>query len=316
MADRDEHAVDLALGDGAGLYVLELHAAYLERVLGAGDVFEDAVPDHLDLGMLEQPVLQNLFSAKRVAPVHDRDLGGKIGEEQCLFDRGIAAADHDHFLVAIEEAVAGRAGRHAIAFEFLFGGQIEPARLRAGRDDERVGEIDVAGIADQLEGPLRQFHLVHVVGDDAGADMLGLRLHLLHQPGSLDDVGEAGIVLDVGGDRELAAGLHALNQDRLQHGARGIDGGGVAGRSRADDHDFGVGRLCHACFRPPGGRRRAHRRRRRPDVWPALLPCPMYGFRRAMQDTQPVAPTGWPVHAITFSRVRNIVSRNIISRYE
>ena len=35
-----------------------------------------------------------------------------------------------------------------------------------------------------------------------------------------------------------------------------------------------------------------------------------------MQDTQPVAPTGRPIHAITFSRVRNIVSRNIISRYE
>ena len=54
-----------------------------------------------------------------------------------------------------------------------------------------------------------------------------------------------GIVLDVGGDGELAAGLDALDQHRLQHGARGIDRGGVAGRARADDQDLGVGRLCH-----------------------------------------------------------------------
>ena len=54
-----------------------------------------------------------------------------------------------------------------------------------------------------------------------------------------------GIVLDVGGDGELAAGLDALDQDRLQHGARRIDGGRVAGRARADDDDLGVGGLAH-----------------------------------------------------------------------
>jgi DNA-binding Lrp family transcriptional regulator len=35
-----------------------------------------------------------------------------------------------------------------------------------------------------------------------------------------------------------------------------------------------------------------------------------------MQDTQPVAPTGRPASVITISGARNIVSRNIISRYE
>jgi hypothetical protein len=136
----------------------------------------------------------------------------KLVEEQRLLDGGVAAADHHNFLVAIEEPVAGRAGGHAIALEFLFRGQIEPARLRAGCDDQRVGEVDVAGIADQPERPLRQFHLVHMIGNDARADVRGLRLHLLHQPGTLDDIGKARIVLDVGGDRQLAARLHALNQ--------------------------------------------------------------------------------------------------------
>ena len=90
---------------------------------------------------------------------------------------------------------------------------------------------------------------VTMVGDDLGADMLGLLLHLLHQPGALDDVGEARIVLDVGGDGQLAARLHARDQHRLEHGARGIDGGGVAGGAGPDDHEFGVGGIAHRLIR-------------------------------------------------------------------
>ena len=75
--------------------------------------------------------------------------------------------------------------------------------------------------------------------------MLGLLLHLLHQPGALDDVGIAGIVFDIGGDGELAAGLDALDQDRLEHGARRIDRGGVASRTGPDNDDLGMGRFRH-----------------------------------------------------------------------
>jgi hypothetical protein len=78
-------------------------------------------------------------------------------------------------------------------------------------------------------GRLERSALTDDVADELGADMLGLGLHLLHQPGALDDVGEARIVLDIGGDGQLAAGLDAGDQHGLQQGARGIDGGGVAG---------------------------------------------------------------------------------------
>ena len=67
------------------------------------------------------------------------------------------------------------------------------------------------------------------------------------------DVGEARIILDVGGDGELAARLAALDQHRLQHGARRIDGGGVAGGPGPQDDDFGVlGR--HGWQNPDGPR--------------------------------------------------------------
>ena len=83
-------------------------------------------------------------------------LRGEVGQEQRFLDRGVAAADHDDFLAAVEEAVAGGAGGDAVALELLLGRKVEPARLRAGRDDQRVGEIDVAGIAVEPERALRQ----------------------------------------------------------------------------------------------------------------------------------------------------------------
>ncbi len=77
---------------------------------------------------------------------------------------------------------------------------------------------------------MSEINLGDHVEDDPGADMLGLLLHLLHQPGALDDIGKARIVLHIGCDRHLAAGLDALDQDRLQHGAGGIDRGRIACR--------------------------------------------------------------------------------------
>ena len=84
-----------------------------------------------------------------------------------------------------------------------------------------------------------------MIGDKPGADMGRLFLHLLHQPRTLDHLGKARVVLHIGGDGELAAGLDALDEDRLQHGARSIDRSRVAGRAGADDHELGVDGLPH-----------------------------------------------------------------------
>ena len=82
--------------------------------------------------------------------------------------------------------------------------------------------------------------------DDFRADVQGLGLHLLHQPGALDGLGEAGIVLDVGGDGQLAAGLETGDDDGVQRGAGGVDGGGPAGGAGADDGDADGTSLGHA----------------------------------------------------------------------
>ena len=77
------------------------------------------------------------------------------------------------------------------------------------------------------------------------ADMLRLRAHLLHEPGTLDDVGEARIVLHVGGDGQLAAGVDARRSAparawRAPHRSRPC-----TRRTRADDDDLGVGGIGH-----------------------------------------------------------------------
>ena len=172
--------------------------------------------------MGEEAVLQDALGLEFVAPVNHGDFAGEIGEEEGFFDRGVAAADDQHLPVAVEEAVAGGAGGNAEALEILFRWQVQPLGLGAGADDQRIAGIDLAAVALQPDGLVLQADLGDGVGNDFGADMLGLGLHFLHQPGALDDFGKAGVVLNIGGDGELAAGLDALNKDRLQHGAGGV----------------------------------------------------------------------------------------------
>ena len=165
-----------------------------------------------------------------------------VGHVNGFLDRGIAAADHRDRLAAVEEAIAGGAGRDPPALQLLLAREVEPARLGAGGDHHRVAGVDGAAVADQSEGTPREIDLDDRVPHHLGADMLGLGLHLLHQPGALDDLGEAGIILDVGRDGQLAAGLDALDDDRREAGAGAVNGGGESGGSGAEDqHAGGMG---------------------------------------------------------------------------
>ena len=73
-----------------------------------------------------------------------------------------------------------------------------------------------AGVERQAEGARLEVDLGDGVEDDLGAEALGLLAEDLHQLGALDAVLEAGVVLDFGRDRELAAGLRALDDERLE----------------------------------------------------------------------------------------------------
>src|SRR5882672_7939735 len=109
---------------------------------------------------------------------------------------------------------------------------------RACADDQRLAIVDVAAVADALERTPRKVDLDDGVADHPRANMGGLRAHLLHQPGTLNDRGEAGIVFDIGGDGHLPAGLQTVDQDRLGIGPRGIDRGRVTRRSGTNDQNL------------------------------------------------------------------------------
>ena len=122
-----------------------------------------------------------------------------------LLDRGIAAPDHGYRLAAEKEPVAGRAGRDAKAFERLFTCEAQIFGLRPGCKNDRLRGEDAPAVAANDERPLSELERDHVFALDPRPHVIGLRPHLLHQPGSLDRIGEAGIILHIGGGHQLAA---------------------------------------------------------------------------------------------------------------
>jgi len=177
--------------------------------------------------------------------MNERHLGRVVREIKRLLDGGVAAA-HDHDLLAAEkEAIAGGARRHAAAAETLLARQAEPFGGSAGGDDQCLGLIAVARVADADERPAVEIDLDDGVEEQLGADMLGLLLHLLHEPRALDYIGKARIVLDIRGDGELTARLDALHQKRFEVCPRGIDCRRVAGWSRPQNKYFTAMSCCH-----------------------------------------------------------------------
>jgi len=114
--------------------------------------------------------------------VDDRDLGGELRQEERLLHRRVAAPDHDHLTVAVEGAVAGGAVGDAAAVQRALRLEPELARCRAGGDDHGLRQVLVAPDVD-LEGALGEVDACDVVGEELGAETLGLGTELGHHLG-------------------------------------------------------------------------------------------------------------------------------------
>ena len=196
-----------------------------------------------------------LRGAEVFAAVDDRDLGGEAREEERLFHGGVAAADDGDLFAGGEEAVAGGAGADAVADEGLLGGEVEPARGGAGGDDERAG-VDGLLADGELEGVLGESTAARWAMRELGAEAGGLLLHVLDELGALDAFGPAGEVFDERGDGELAAGLVAFEDERLEVGAGGVDGGGESGAAGAEDDGVASRVFRHMDYLSVNARRR------------------------------------------------------------
>ena len=173
----------------------------------------------------------------------DGDLGREPGQEGGLLERGVTAADHHQLAAPVEETVAGGAGRDPAAEVLALAGQPEHLGLGAGGDDQ--GLAAVLHVLDP--GPERrpgQLDLGGVGADELGTEALGLLAHLAHQLGPEDPGREAGVVLDLGGEHELAAGLRTFQDDRPEVRPGGVEGRGQPGRAGADDQHRSAGAGC------------------------------------------------------------------------
>jgi hypothetical protein len=190
--------------------------------------------EELDLRVGDGALEHDAGGAEVFGAVDDRDLGGEAGEEDGFFHGGVAAADDGDLLAGGEEAVAGGAGADAEADEGLLGGKVEPAGARSdAMMRERVWtmslpRVRVKGVGGEVDGG-------EVGHAELGAEAGGLLLHVLDELGTLDAFGPAGKVFDEGGDGELAAGLVAFEDEGLEVGAGGVDGGGEACAAGAED---------------------------------------------------------------------------------
>ena len=183
----------------------------------------------------------------------------ELGEEQRLFDRGVAATDDADLLLLEEEAVAGRAGGDAVAQQPLLVRQPEHLRRRAGRDDDRPGRVLVGADGHGERRAGGEVHPVGVGGDELGPEALGLLAEPLHEVRAHDPLGEARVVLDLGREHQLPTGGEALDHDRPQVRARGVDRRGQPGR--AGTHDDDISQLRHS--RHPSSSAVSSRTRRR-----------------------------------------------------
>jgi hypothetical protein len=235
VADGDKEAVNVAVVGLAGDDILEAHAGD-DALFDVVDVFDDGIGEEFDFGVIARAFEHDFGCAELLAAVDEGDFGTEAGEEVGFFHGGVAAADDHDLFVAIEEAVARGAGTDAVADQLLFVGQTEPARGGTGGDDERAGFVPVA-IDEQTEGMLAEFGFDDGAVEVFGAEAFGLFLHILDEFGSIDAFGEAGKILDKSGERKLSAGLVAHDDEGLQVGARGVDGGSVSGATGTDDDD-------------------------------------------------------------------------------
>ena len=94
--------------------------------------------------------------------------------------------------------------------------------------------VGLVADGDRLHRP-GQVDRVDVLHPQVGTEAQRLLAHLVHQLGSGDAVAEAGVVLDLGGRHQRTAELGALEHQRVELGAGGVHGRGVAGGAGTDD---------------------------------------------------------------------------------
>ena len=127
--------------------------------------------------MLLRAIQHDFGRTEFIAPVNQRDFGGKAREKKRFFHRRIATADYRDFFSREEESVASRARRYSVPNQCLLVGKAQPARRCAAGDDQRL-RLDGVFANLQREWPLAQIGRRDVSQLILGAKALRLLAHI------------------------------------------------------------------------------------------------------------------------------------------
>ena len=198
------------------------------------------VPMDLDFRIRLHAFRHDFGGAERIAAVDQMHFTGKMSQERGFLHGAVAAAYDNNGNIAVECAVAGRAGGHAFVQELFFGGKSEPAGRGARCNDQRAAFRDFAVSEHQfVRAALHQLDTLHGFIDNLRAEFFRLLLELEHQFISIDRIGKTGKVFNVRGLGQQPAGKRPGKNHRIQICPRSIDCSGQPGGAASDnDHIF------------------------------------------------------------------------------
>ena len=115
MADGNERTIKSQVAFFTILRVDQIQSDKPDGLTTPDEAFDICIPEHRNLGIGKQPVLQDLLRPQTVTTMDQGHIIAVVGHVERFFDCGIAAANHRDLLAAIEKSVAGRASRNALA---------------------------------------------------------------------------------------------------------------------------------------------------------------------------------------------------------
>src|SRR4029077_10859169 len=223
VADGHEYAGQGNLEHLLGLLIAQIHA--LNVTLRSENFLHGERSDEFNFVVGPGAVNHDFGGAKIVPAVNQMDFAGISRKKVGLFHGGIAAADYGDGLAAEKIAIASRAGGKAMADQFFFAFQPQQAARSPGGDDQSRRFIGIFS-GDDLERALADVDFGYSSGFELRAEFLRLLAHVFDELRPHDAVGEPGIILNVGSEGKLAAGLVPVQNERFQVGARSVNRSG------------------------------------------------------------------------------------------
>ncbi len=189
--------------------------------------------EHFDVGGVEYPFLHRFRGPQIGFADYHVDFAAERRQIGRFFAGRVAAAHYRHVFLAVEKAVARRAGAHSLAAVFRLRGEPQVFRRRACRYDDAFGFDFFRPVHYDVERLRRQVRRRYRARADLGSEAFGLFAQVGHQLVAVHSLRIAREVLHFGRRRQLAARFDAFVEHRSEVGPRRVDGRGVARRAAA-----------------------------------------------------------------------------------